>query len=55
MLHRFLLIMALACTAIACYIAGNASGTVTFIVMGVCVELLFWLQLLPTKRVEPES
>ncbi len=50
LLHRVMLILALFVTATICYIAGNATGTTTFIVLGVAVEILFWLQIIPSKK-----
>jgi|GEM_PF-2053307 len=50
LLLRILLQLALLATAIFCLFAGAASGAVTFIVLGAAMEVLFWLQLIPTRK-----
>jgi hypothetical protein len=42
-LGKYLLLGALLCLALVCYFVGSVIGAMAFIVMGVLLELAFWI------------
>lgn len=53
-LGKFLLLGALVCLALVCMFVGSVIGAVAFMVMGVLLELAFWLGIFKSK-VKPHS
>ncbi|MGI2260627.1 hypothetical protein [Shewanella sp. GXUN23E] len=51
-LHRFLLLSALLITALVCYLFGQLSGALGFLVLGIGMEILFWMQLFTGNKPE---
>ncbi|WP_170308259.1 hypothetical protein [Parashewanella tropica] len=49
-LHKIVLSLALIFTASACFVYGNATGTITFFVLAAAFEILYWLNLFPSKK-----
>ncbi|MGB0894577.1 MAG: hypothetical protein ACPGUD_09235 [Parashewanella sp.] len=49
-LHKILLSLALIFTAAACFVQGNATGAITFFVLAAAFEVLFWLNIIPSKK-----
>ncbi len=47
---KYLLLSALVCLALICYSVGSATGTVAFIIMGVLLEIAFWLGIIKSTR-----
>ena len=42
-LGKYLLLSALMCLALVCFFVGSVIGAIAFIVMGVLLELAFWV------------
>ena len=42
-LGKYLLLTAFICLAVLCYFIGSKTGAIAFIIMGVVLELAFWL------------
>ncbi|MGI2171439.1 hypothetical protein ACROAE_14815 [Shewanella sp. MF05960] len=47
---QYLLLAALICLALVCYFVGSATGAVAFIVMGILLEIAFWLGIFKSTR-----
>jgi hypothetical protein len=43
--YRYFLLTGLIFAALSCYLAGNTTGVVAFFIVGVLLELTFWLGL----------
>ncbi|BDM65997.1 hypothetical protein NFHSH190041_34490 [Shewanella sp. NFH-SH190041] len=56
-LYRLLLLATLLLAALICYLLGQSSGALGLLVLGITLELLFWLQLLShhTSRHKPNQ
>lgn len=51
---RFLYLAFLILAAIICYIIGSSSGIIIFVILGIILELIFWLGLFskPSKKAQ---
>ncbi|MCT8986308.1 hypothetical protein [Shewanella phaeophyticola] len=52
---KYVLLAALVCLALVCYSVGSATGAVAFIVMGVLLEIAFWLGIIKSTRSRRQS
>ncbi|WP_343856021.1 hypothetical protein [Aliiglaciecola litoralis] len=52
---RWILLCLMIVAAIGCYLIGSATGMVVLIILGVCIELAFWIGILNTKRKKTEN
>ena len=47
---KYVLLAAMFCLAILCYFIGSKIGAIAFIVMGVLLELAFWLGIFRASK-----
>lgn len=47
---KYLLLGALLCLALVCYFVGSVLGAVAFIVMGILLELAFWVGIFKSSN-----
>ncbi|MGJ8682265.1 hypothetical protein [Paraglaciecola sp.] len=48
-LGKYLMLGALICLALVCYFVGSVTGAVSFIILGILLEVAFWVGIFKPK------